>query len=277
VRNRLRKWIHRNPLATLIKVATRSYRRRQAAMSYYRPTLANIKSWSRKHTERTNFYYDLTPINKEHLAHLLTVVTGSNFSDNIRYFQELESDLELKEHIQNGLRQDPSQRDVEAQFGRRIGWYALIRAKKPQIVIETGVDTGVGACVIARALQRNSEEGFQGRYFGTEINPNGGVLFTGSITRFGEVLYGDSIESLEKFEGEVDVFINDSDHDPTYEYREYRVIFDKLSDDSVILSDNAHVSNKLALFSRETGRKFVFFGEKPRDHWYPGAGIGISF
>jgi hypothetical protein len=37
------------------------------------------------------------------------------------------------------------------------------------------------------------------------------------------------------------------------------------------------VTDKLALFSRKTGRHFLMFYEKPKNHWYPGAGIGISF
>jgi hypothetical protein len=31
----------------------------------------------------------------------------------------------------------------------------------------------------------------------------------------------------------------------------------------------------LAEFSERSGRRFVFFSERPKDHWYPGAGIGI--
>jgi hypothetical protein len=27
----------------------------------------------------------------------------------------------------------------------------------------------------------------------------------------------------------------------------------------------------------KTGRNFVFFKEQPKAHWYPGAGIGISY
>ena len=34
---------------------------------------------------------------------------------------------------------------------------------------------------------------------------------------------------------------------------------------------------KLSVFSKENGRKFIFFKEQPLNHWYPGAGIGISF
>jgi len=45
----------------------------------------------------------------------------------------------------------------------------------------------------------------------------------------------------------------------------------------LILGDNSHVTNKLLKFSIENDRNFVLFREEPKDHWYPGAGIGISF
>lgn len=75
----------------------------------------------------------------------------------------------------------------------------------------------------------------------------------------------------------MDLFINDSDHSSDYEYKEYQVIRDKLSSNAVILGDNSHVTESLSRFSHESGRQFLFFKEIPANHWYPGAGIGISF
>ena len=92
-----------------------------------------------------------------------------------------------------------------------------------------------------------------------------------------EILYGDSIKSLEKFKLKIDLFINDSDHSSDYEYLEYNTIANKLSDNAIILGDNSHSTDKLSVFSKENGRKFIFFKEQPLNHWYPGAGIGISF
>jgi len=45
----------------------------------------------------------------------------------------------------------------------------------------------------------------------------------------------------------------------------------------VLLGDNSHVTNKLYQFALATGRDFLFFSEKPADHWYPGAGIGAAW
>ena len=75
----------------------------------------------------------------------------------------------------------------------------------------------------------------------------------------------------------VDLFVNDSDPSEDYEAEEYRTIAIKLSDHAIVLGDNSHYTNKLVEFSLQTDRRFVFFQEKPHEHWYPGAGIGISF
>lgn len=63
----------------------------------------------------------------------------------------------------------------------------------------------------------------------------------------------------------------------TYEAEEYKTIANKLSEHAIVLGDNSHCTDRLLEFSLETNRHFVFFEEKPLDHWYPGAGIGISF
>jgi hypothetical protein len=50
-----------------------------------------------------------------------------------------------------------------------------------------------------------------------------------------------------------------------------------MSPKSFVLGDNSHVTDELFKFSARTGRQFLFFKEQPKNHWYPGAGIGISF
>ena len=50
-----------------------------------------------------------------------------------------------------------------------------------------------------------------------------------------------------------------------------------MTKNGIILGDNAHVTDKLLQFSLENQRNYVFFKECPKNHWYPGGGIGISF
>ncbi len=167
--------------------------------------------------------------------------------------------------------------DRSIRFGRRLGWYALARALKPRIIIESGVDKGLGACLLAAALRRNARDGDCGHYFGTDINPHAGYLLSGPYAEFGTLLYGDSVATLRTFNSNIDIFINDSDHSPEYEALEYLAIKDKLSEQAIILGDNAHCTDKLLEFSVRECRQFLYFQERPSGHWYPGGGIGISF
>ena len=246
---------------------------------YYWPKLRAGVSWLRESRETSNFTYDLTPRNELHLAHLLALVTGRPAQEIAGYFDELRHDIALRNVVIDQVERLERRGgyDPVARYGRRIGWYALVRTMKPKVVIETGVEKGLGAMVLCAALLRNAREGAEGRYYGTDIDRGAGMLFCEPYRNMGEILYGDSIETLSAFTEAVDIFINDSDHSADYEGREYRVIAPRLSEHALIIGDNAHVTDELLKFSSETGRQFVFFREEPANHWYLGAGIGLSF
>jgi hypothetical protein len=249
------------------------------AWSYFREPLANLLRLLFASREISNFTYDLEQTNEKHLASAIADITGKSYDAVMSFIREIKADDELRSHISVLTRESDLAfiADSQARFGRRIGWYALARILKPRVIIETGVDKGLGACLLTAALRRNAREGHPGRYFGTDLNPKAGYLLSGDYASYGTILYGDSIASLKNFAGTIDLFINDSDHSPDYEAGEYRAIADKLSRQAVILGDNAHCTDKLLEFSLERGRHFVFFREKPARHWYPGAGIGFSF
>jgi len=252
-------------------------RRRDFALAYFEKSIREIDTWSRKKTEDTNFYYKISPLNREYLGHLISHVTSISYYQIISYFEEVENDQELRAHFSERLENTSDFPDIQINYARRIGWYAFTRALKPRLVIETGVDLGVGSCILCSALIRNKTEGYDGRYIGTEIMRDAGKLLSGVYQSAGEILYGDSIETLKTLSTQIDLFINDSDHSSEYEFLEYEAIKPNISSETIILGDNSHVTDKLALFSRENGRDFLFFAEKPENHWYPGAGMGISF
>ena len=232
-----------------------------------------------KSKETGNFTYDLEQGNKRYLASMIADILNLRFTEVMTFFGELEEDAEFKKHIADCTEKSDWSfiADKEVRLGKRIGWYAVARAIKPKIVIESGVDKGLGACVLTAALKRNAQEGHAGRYYGLDINPKAGYLLCDQYADYGSILYGDAIESIKGFDGVVDLYVNDSDHSAEYEALEYRAMKSKLSERAVILGDNAHVSAKLLEFSLAENRHFVFFREQPLEHWYPGGGIGISF
>ena len=244
--------------------------------SYFSWDLAKMSKWIFKDSEDSNFYYDLEPRNEQYLIHLISNITGVTNSQVENYMSEIKDNVELRERIEKSLIESGYPRDIQIRFGRRIGWYALIRILKPKVVVETGVDHGIGLSVICEALQLNRREGFNGRYFGTDINPLAGKLASPEYYEYSTILYGDSITSLSNLKETIDFFINDSDHSEDYEMKEYEVVREKLTKNSIILGDNSHVTDKLSVFSKAENRKFYFFKEEPLNPWYPGVGVGIS-
>lgn len=274
VAKRVKRFLLRTPAGRVLLTPMRLGK----ALGYYTPALGRAFKWALESRELTNFTYPITEKNKNYLAHTISVVTGVSHSLVMGYFDEVEADEDLKQHVVRRIREGPKRYacDESCVFGRRLGWYMFVRILKPAVVVETGVDKGHGAVLLCTALMRNEAEGFPGRYLGTDINPEAGFLLSAPYDRVGSILYGDSISSLQSIP-RIDCFINDSDHSESYERREYETIISKLGPRGVILGDNCHCNDVLATFSAEQKREFLFFHEEPKNHWYPGGGIGISF
>jgi hypothetical protein len=249
---------------------------------YLLPTILEYAKWLEYSDEGSNYTYPLK--NLHHLKGWLSCVTGASVKEAECVVEEILDDdflvdILVRVCLQHGMNDSASrfQKQRASVYGRRIGWYGVVRIKKPRLVIETGIDRGLGSAILCRALMRNTEDGYSGRYLGTDINPSAGFLLADPLSQFGSIAYGDSIETLKTLSSEIDVFINDSDHSADYEAREYDAIMNKLSKDAVILGDNSHVTDKLFQFALRINRNYLHFAEEPSDHWYPGAGIGAAF
>jgi hypothetical protein len=114
--------------------------------------------------------------------------------------------------------------------------------------------------LLCAALMRNEAEGFPGRYYGTDISLDAGLLLSEPYSSVGTILYGDSIRSLQSISN-IDLFITDSDHSAQYERREYETIAPKLSPRGIILGDNCHNTDVLADFPAERHQQFIPFGK----------------
>lgn len=259
--------------------AINAVRRFGRACAHYNSKYIQIVKWTINSKEDTNYTYHLTEDSKLNIAHAIAIATKAEVNQVIEYMDEAEADEELKNQILAATKASDLTNfsDNEVRFGKRLGWYAIARVMKPKVIIETGIDKGLGSILLSSAVLRNRAEGYPGAFYGTDINPKAGYLLSGKYKEGGEILFGDSIESLKAFEQEIDLFINDSDHSADYEYNEYLTIKPKLGEKSIILGDNSHCTDKLARFSMAENRHFLFINEVPKDHWYPGAGIGISY
>lgn len=254
-------------------------RRAAFALRQLMPRIRQIAPWLAASRETTNFTYDLTPANRKCLSHTVAVAADADRAMVERYMTEAEQDQRLAVHITRRVAGSPDRwkTDEQARFGRRLAWYAMARLRKPGLIVETGVDKGLGAVLLCSALARNSDEGHPGSYVGIDINPAAGHLLAPPYNIHGRVLNGDAIEQLGLLDRPIDLYINDSDHSADYERREYAAIRERLAPNAIVLGDNAHRNDVLMDFADSLGKRFLLFREDPADHWYPGAGVGIAY
>jgi predicted O-methyltransferase YrrM len=230
--------------------------------------------WLIRSREHTNFTYHLESLNREHLAWFVASVADCPVAQVRAYFDEAESDGGLRSHILRRTALSDRRRlaDCDIRPGRRLGWYALVRALRPEHVIETGTDKGLGTCLLAAAVLRNAV----GRVTTIDVNPDSGYLIADQYAAVVDRRIGDSADVLRQL-GTADLFLHDSLHTRDHERAELEAVEPLLSPHALVLSDNAHNTTALSDWAEQTGRRFLFFGERPRDHWYPGDGIGASW
>lgn len=229
--------------------------------------------WLWNSREHTNYTYDLTEQNGGHLAWFVANLTGSPVKAIYGFMDEIYSDTELIAYISDATA--TSRRsglaDGDVRFGRRVGWYAIVRSTHPEHVVETGTDKGLGSLVLAAALLRNGH----GRLTTVDTNPSAGYLIGGKWGKVVEFRQGDSHAVLPSLDA-TDVFLHDSLHTAAHEGGEYRLVEPRLTQRAIVLSDAAHHTSALRTWAEATGRRFSYFQEAPADHWYSGAGIGVA-
>lgn len=236
--------------------------------------------WLFTSREHTNYTYDLTALNRDHLAWFVAQVCDVPVSVVRDWFTELESDDALRAQIEAATAASPRRglADQAVRYGRRLGWYAMVRARRPAHVVETGTDKGLGTCVFAAALLRNAADGHPGRVTSIDINPEAGYLARSEPwATVVDQLVGDSIAAIRSLARPVDVFLHDSDHSAAHERAELEAVADRLGPGALLLTDNATHTRVLPTYAERTGRRFLAFTERPARHWFAGEGIGAAW
>lgn len=224
--------------------------------------------------EIDNFTYEIS--NEGELARFLNETAGIPTAEAARYIAEIQGDSELRDAIEAKLR-GRKDRNATMPYGRRLGWYAIVRARKPKLVVETGVHDGLGSAVLLRALARNADEGHDGALVSYDINEGTGWLVPQFVKSRHQLEIGPAPDNfVDTLRGRpVDFFIHDSDHTYEHETAEFEAIWPLAAADAVLLSDNASGA-AFPEFCERHGMTACFFREKPLGHWYPGAGIGLA-
>ena len=171
-----------------------------------------------------------------------------------------------------------SDRNRSMPFGRRLGWYAIARIRRPRLIVETGVHDGLGSTALLRALERNAADGFPGELVSIDIRRSVGWLIPDGLRPRHRLVIGDALVNITSAAADrpIDMFIHDSDHRYEHETAEFETAVRVAAPNAILLSDNAHASSAFADLCARHGLAYRFWHEVPRGHFYPGAGIGIS-
>jgi predicted O-methyltransferase YrrM len=272
----LRRAIARTPLAPVA-----AFPKRLARVARHDARVLGASArWLFLSREHHNYTYDLTKLSHEHLAWFVSAVCDVPVKRVRAFMAELSGDEALRRHIERATAASARRglADRQVRYARRLGWYAIVRAAKPGHVVETGVDKGLGTCVLAAALLRNAAEGAPGRVTSLDINPEAGYLvkaqpWAGVV----DLVIGDSLASIGALDRPVDLFLHDSDHHAAHERREFTAVEPKLAPGALLLTDNVTITNVLAKHAEATGRRFLAYRETPARHWFPGDGIGVAW
>ena len=134
--------------------------------------------------------------------------------------------------------------------------YALIRIRRPSIVLESGVANGHSTVVLSNAIARNGA----GALHSVDVVDNPGPLLNDAerrgwhYHRIPPLGPRREFESVVRSIGPVDLFFHDSDHSYDWQSFEYRTMNPALSADGVMVSDDVDYSYAFVDFCRRSGR-----------------------
>ncbi|MCG8632230.1 MAG: hypothetical protein MI863_00300 [Desulfobacterales bacterium] len=218
----------------------------------------------------------LTDPSKKYLMHELAKITGASYEECNRYYDELLNDKDLKYDIEQKIRNTSERyfyRPPIEYGGKRIAWYIITRIMKPRLIIESGIDRGVGTALISAALFKNRNEGHSGKVMGLDCNPLAGQLIPDRYSEQVEIVIGDSLESLKKIDGKIDVFIHDSF---VHQLEEYETALSKSSDQALLVSGESRTTDCLFRFASENSLDFWIWHEEVKNSFITASGLGFA-
>ena len=209
---------------------------------------------------------------------MCNTITNIQFQKLDQVLKEINfENLEFKEFFSESFFQNYEAKNI---FGRRLLWYILVRCLKPNLVIESGIDKGLGSTLLIYAQYKNMQEMNDGdfKYIGTDIIKKKNFIFNKNNSKFKkyQFIFQDTLNFLKNFNDKKKIiYISDAEHNYDFELKEFNLIKKNLADDSLIISDNN--SGSLSTFSIENNKKLIYFHEKTKNFWYDGGTSSISY
>jgi hypothetical protein len=155
--------------------------------------------------------------------------------------------------------------------GHHLAAYALVRALRPAVAVETGILDGMGSRTILAALERNAGEGSEGHLWSFDVMPGAGALVPARMRDRWTVVLRATEEALPELlaEHRPDFFLHDSLPDPDHQRFELGTALAHARPGAVLMTTHGW-SDVLEELSAAAGLSYADFHERPRDHFYGG-------
>jgi len=189
-------------------------------------------------------------------------VEVKEYAGEFRENQKFQNSVEGKRRV-FGKRRHPS---WDYNIGTTLGLvlYIICRRQKPDIVLETGVSSGVSSSHILGALGQNK----RGQLYSIDLpgwqDNQSGWLIPDYLRNRWHLIVGRSSQELApllKKVGEIDVFLHDSDHSYQNMLREFQTAWGSLKTGGLLLAHNIDYNESFTDFCRNQGVKGYFLGE----------------
>jgi predicted O-methyltransferase YrrM len=185
-------------------------------------------------------------------------VTGASLSEMRRYLNEPFHDKKFLEHLRRSESAFSAGIASASMYGKKVlQQYALVRAFKPELIVETGIASGVSSYYILQALKVNGS----GTLHSIEIDdrsylPPGrepGWIVPDSVRDRWRIHIGDARVLLPVVLDElrsVDVFIHDSLHSAEHMKFEFECAYPYLSNGGLLIADDALWNSSFPTFAK---------------------------
>lgn len=225
--------------------------------------------------EIESYTYELA--DEPRLVGELAQVLGCAESELTRYAEETRTDPELNARLRRHMRwRSDTKRHLP--LGHRLAWYLIVRARKPELVVETGIYKGLGSLVLLRALERNREDGFPGDLMSFDTASASGELVRPEL-RVGWMRFVGSTQDLlpPALRGRrIDILFQDTPHTEENQRFEFGVALEHAGEKLLLLDGSGGDTPTLEAMAAENGGSHHVLFAPSRDHVYQGSNIALA-
>jgi hypothetical protein len=155
----------------------------------------------------------------------------------------------------------------------QLASWAVLRLTRPALAVETGILDGMASTVMLAALERNAQDGHDGRLVSVDLMPGAGTMVPEWLKHRWEPVAGDSATAIGPAVGDraIGYFASDSLVDNEHLDRELAAVLERAAPGLVAMTVWA------ALDSLDrAGAQVRRIQERPRGHFYAGRQVAIG-